>query len=138
MGLFSFLRKKEKTIEVHSIGKLKYLNTKEGNFFFAYVKNERIKQVYELFVYSESFKMPNEQIEYYDEIINNWDTIAADIKTKLQKEKKIISDNLSLNIFGVNEKGKDSYDAALACSIDNLDFTVILKRFKIKEIEYNG
>lgn len=137
MGLLNLFRKREQAIEVDSIGKLKYLKSTNGNIFFALIENSRIKQNYELFIYSEVFKMPKEQIEYYNEIINNWDEIIANIKTKLQKEKNISADSLSLIIFGINEKGKDSYDAALAFTQDNLNLTVILKQLEIKEIEFN-
>lgn len=136
MGIFDFLHKREQTIDVYPVGKLKYLELESGNSFSTYLKNDQIKQNYELIINSEFFTDPKIQIEYYNEIINNWELIINDIKAKLQKAKKTNTDKISLDIFGIYEKGKEPYDATLICSQENLNFTVNLRHLEVKDIEF--
>jgi hypothetical protein len=136
MGIFDFLQKKKQIIEVYPIGKLEYVQFENGNVFSAFIENEGIKQNYEFYIYSESFIEPKGQIEYYKNVIKNWNLIISDIKVRLQKEKNITADNISLDMFGIYEKGKEPYDATLICSYKNLNFTVNLEQLVIKGIEF--
>ena len=137
MNIFKFFRKKNKSITVQSIGELKYHKSKIGSTFYTYVENEKIGQNYELYIYSQLFKMPHEQVEYYNELVDNWDSLIEVIKVKVLKEKNLNLDKFTLKILGINEKGRDSYDAALVFTYKSLNFTVILQKFDILEIGYN-
>ena len=130
MGLFG----KKRKIKVPQIGTLTYLDDNQGGILAGRAGDARIGYQYEVYFYVRSNELISGQLEMYDEILDQIDSILQQIKISDQISNE---DPVRIIRLLVAEPSDESFDADLNCIQQEKEFSALINAGKVSEIRFH-
>ena len=128
MGLFGPKRK----INIPQIGRLNYLNDKQGGILAGKANDQRIGYMFEILFYVQSNELISGQLEMYQNILDQYSEIKEQVAMKISGDDV---EALRLNRILIAEPFDESFDANLNFQQQEKEFSVLIKGGKILELK---